>query len=127
MHEVRRKELLGVFHRVKQEEASRKESNTNLSPSEVRGLKSLRKRVANRLLIVTETDKSIRFCILKRNQYVEAGKKNTEKDVVVDDDIVRKVQKIANEHTWWLRRIMKCDARNGSQGMDGGRQQTSPE
>ena len=48
--------------------------------------------------------------MLTRNQYVEAGNKHLEKDVVVGNNVVEKVEKLANEHTWWHRKIMDCGA-----------------
>ena len=85
MHEMRRKELLSAFDKFKLDKRS---GSSNLSQAEVRGLKSLQKRVASGELIVTETDKSKRFCVLRKNQYVEAGRKHVEKDVVVSSETV---------------------------------------
>ena len=48
---------------------------SNLSKSEQAGFKSLKKRVERNEIIITETDKSKRFCILKKEQYLKAGKK----------------------------------------------------
>ena len=46
--------------------------------------------------------------MIRRDQYVSSGRKHVEKDEPVDDDMVKKVQKVANDHTWWLRRILRC-------------------
>ena len=37
--------------------------NSNLTPGEIAGLKSLRKRIEAGELVITETDKSKRFCL----------------------------------------------------------------
>ena len=58
LHEIRKKELLGVFDSVSDPEMTKKEPESNLSLAERRGLKSLQKRVAAGEIIITETDKS---------------------------------------------------------------------
>ena len=61
---------------------------TNLSPSQVKGLKSLRKRVAEGELVIIPTDKSGRLAVMSRDSYRAAGMKHTLRDRVVTwDDI----------------------------------------
>ena len=56
------------------------EDTSNLTKSEQRGLKSLRKRVNRGEVVVTETDKSKRYCILTREEYEKSGMKHTQKE-----------------------------------------------
>ena len=79
----------------------------NLTPSEQRGLKSLQERVRNKELVVTETDKSRRFCILEKAQYELSGKKHTDKDVEISHDQLHSIQKLVNDHGKWLKKIFK--------------------
>ena len=84
---------------------ARSSLSSNLSRSEAAGLKSLKKRVENNELIITETDKSKRFCVLKRDQYYESGAKHTKDDIELSWDQVHSIQKVVNDHCKWLRKI----------------------
>ena len=55
-------------------------TNMNLTKSEQRGLKSLKKRILNGDLCVAQSDKSSRLCVLSRKQYLESGASHTIKD-----------------------------------------------
>ena len=81
---------------------------SNLSKSEQRGLKSLRKRVLSGELIIGETDKSKRFCVLKRQQYIDAGQKHVKNDLLVTPDDIKSVQNVINDHCNWLKSIFQC-------------------
>ena len=82
-----------------------KKVDSNLSKLELLGMKSLQKRVKNGELIVTETDKSNRFCVLKSSQYYEAGQKHVVKDQKESHEQARAIQKVVNDHSYWLRKI----------------------
>ena len=125
MNEVRRNEMSKVFDRVKKKIETQgpqkgmngmvkgknkvvnvtKGSNSNLSEDERAGLNSLKKRVKSGELVITETDKSKRFCLLTRRQYELAGLKHTEKDEEITPDQLTKVQKVVNEHCDWVSKI----------------------
>ena len=49
----------------------------NLSASQARGLKSLKKRVADGELVIVPTDKSSNLAVMSRDSYLEAGLKHT--------------------------------------------------
>ena len=108
-----RVEMLKIFDRVVREKRrdckyKREKTEINITKQEEKGLKSLQQRVASGELIVTETDKSKRFCIMTREQYVKSGEKHTSKDVIVGPDQFKKVQKCVNSHCEWLSQIFKC-------------------
>ena len=86
-----------------------------MTRSELAGLKSLKKRVQNNELVITETDKSRRFCVMKYDQYFNAGHKHTKNDMIVTDEQVKSLQKVVNEHTVWLRKIFKMGASWGQE------------
>ena len=85
-HNIRREEMLRVFNQVLVEEKEKEYKKTgkkgenkkevgegeNLTKEEWLGLKSLRKKVKENLIVITETDKSKRFCVLTPEQYVKA-------------------------------------------------------
>ena len=52
----------------------------NLTLGENRGLKSLKKRVDEGEITICQTDKSCRFCVLTREQYMEAGMEHVKND-----------------------------------------------
>ena len=52
----------------------------NLNPQEKAGLKSLCQRVKSGELIITSTDKSSRFAVLNKDQYLKSGFVHTDKD-----------------------------------------------
>ena len=63
----------------------------NLTAGEKRGLKSLKKRVTEGEIIICQTDKSGRFCVLTREQYLEAGLEHTKNDrMISQEEIVPK-------------------------------------
>ena len=79
--EVRRKRALKLYNMCVQKPGEGAEKGKdNMSMGARRGLKSLKKRVANGDIVVCQTDKSGRFCVLTREQYLEAGLVHTAND-----------------------------------------------
>ena len=83
---------------------------SNLTDMEMAGLESLQRRVAAGELVITETDKSKRFCILTTEQYFEAGRKHVENDLKVGVEEVCVLQKLVNDHCHWLSKIFNVGA-----------------
>ena len=118
LHEVRRVAMLDIFrkslgekqtgkHRKKEDDEKVK---SNLTKSELAGMKSLQKRVQNNEIIITETDKSRKFCVMTVEQYYSAGQKHTKNDMKVSCDQVKSIQKFVNDHSAWLRKIFGLGA-----------------
>jgi hypothetical protein len=104
--EVRRREAIKTFDTAMRalgyNEKKDKEIFDNLTQKEQRGLKSLQKRIKNKELIVCSTDKSGRFCVLSREDYIKAGEEHTKNDTEVDNDEAEEIQRILNGHMrWW--------------------------
>ena len=78
---------------------------SNLTKLELSGMRSLQKRVLSNEIMITETDKSGRFSILKSSQYYQAGQKHTKNDQVITHDQVKLIQKTVNDHNILLRKI----------------------
>ena len=78
---------------------------SNLTRSEQASLKILQKGVESGELIITETDKSGKFCVLRRDQYLQSGAKHTSGDLEVEWEQVQSIQKAVNDHCKWIRRI----------------------
>ena len=112
-HEFRKREMLSLFNRAnksisKGNSGSNPNSNSNLSVAEAKGLKSLKKRIANGELMVVDTDKSKKFAILSQKQYIESGKVHTDKDVEIEPHLIKKIQRSVNNHSWWAKEIFQC-------------------
>ena len=82
--------------------------DSNLSKNELQGLNSLRKKVSNGSLVVATTDKSKRFALLTRDQYLASGKAHTEKDIEISQSQVKRIQNCVNDHSKWLAEITNC-------------------
>ena len=83
----------------KKDDVSGAAVKSNLTAAEQRGMKSLQERVRSGELVVTETDKSRRFCVMTRSQYRLAGEKHTSKDMKIEYDQLQSIQKLVNDHS----------------------------
>ena len=64
----------------------------------------MKKRVADGEIIVCQTDKSGRLCVMPMEMYIEAGDTHVSKDMVVDDKFVRGTQRKLNGHvSMWIK------------------------
>ena len=74
----------------------------NITEKERKALKSLKKKVAEGILIICQTDKSGRFCVLSREQYLKAGATHTDKDRKIYLEEHQEIQRSLNGHMrWW--------------------------
>ena len=101
--EVRRKRAAQLYDLcVKKLGEGAEKGKDNLTLGEKRGLKSLKKRVSEGEIVICQTDKSGRFCILTREQYREAGIVHTSKDRKVDLEEQGEIERALNGHMrWW--------------------------
>ena len=104
IHANRKNEMLRTFNRVANEGVN----DSNLSKSEISGLKSLKNRIQTGNLVVSETDKSNRFALLTREQYHQSGLKHTKNDFELSECQVKRIQNSVNSHTWWFSEIFNC-------------------
>ena len=113
--EVRRKRAAQLYDLcVKKLGEDCEKGMDNLTAGEKRGLRSLKKRVASGELIVCQTDKSGRFCVLTRSQYLEAGLEHTKKDRKISQEDHEEIQRAVNGHMRWWGTIW-CLGSNWSQ------------
>ena len=101
--EVRRKRALQLYNQcIKKLGEGAEKGKDNLSMGEKRGLKSLKKRVADGGLVVCQTDKSGRFCVLTREQYLQAGMVHIKNDKKVTTEEQEEIERAVNGHVrWW--------------------------
>ena len=71
---------------------------SNLTPAEAKGLKSLKKRVKEGQIVVVKTDKSGRFSVMSMQEYERAGLVHTAKDTEVTMGFLVKNQRRLNGH-----------------------------
>ena len=149
-HQTRRIELERVFDRISNSvstaerfsknklsvksspgsKSSPKQNNleSNLTPDEINGLQSLKKRIKDGSIIICETDKSKRFATLSPSQYIESGNVHTKKDIEISPDQIKRLQNHVNDHVWWFNKIMNTgtnwghDDRMAKNVMDKGEQ-----
>ena len=121
-HEARKVELKRVFQRItkpikpketnnsssKHQKIPSIQSESNLSEKELEGLKSLKRKIKEGILVVCDTDKSKRFCVMTPDQYLKSGYVHTSKDLEISPSQIARVQNHVNDHTWWLKNITNC-------------------
>ena len=74
----------------------------NLDMEEREGLKSLKERIKAGDIIICATDKSGRFAVLSRKQYIEAGEEHTKNDKEINLEESKAVERELNGHMrWW--------------------------
>ena len=90
----------------------------NLTPKENAGLNSLLRRVKENQIRITATDKSSRLSVMTYDQYIEAGKQHTSKDIEIKWKTVKYLQNQVNNHVWWLGNILGyCQESNSDRMM----------
>ena len=57
-------------------------------------------------ILICQTDKTGRFCILTAEQYLEAGKIHTKKDFEVEIENAEEIQRILNGNMRWLAKAV---------------------
>ena len=89
----------------------------NLLKSECAAMKSLKKKIKAGSLIISQTDKSARFAVLTRNQYLDSGKEHTKKDKKITWRDVGHLQTKVNNHVWWIAQILQYSESKDSKRM----------
>ena len=80
--------------------------DSNLTWAEMKGVKSLKRRVKEGDLLIAQTDKSARFAVMLVKQYLETGAVHTHKDKEMDWAKVKYLKNQVNSHVWWLSKIL---------------------
>ena len=95
--ETLRMETMEVFKQYFREKCNeRGEQKSNLSASELRGMKSLKKRVKEGEIVVVQTDKTGKFVVMSREAYEEAGLVHTKKDEEAGQEKVEEIEREIN-------------------------------
>ena len=88
---------------------------SNLNKAEQLGLKSLRNRIKSGELIIGQSDKSSRLCVMNRQQYIDSGTAHTKHDQQIDWKTVKTLQNRVNATVWWLSMILNQSKFNDQQ------------
>ena len=106
--EMLRQELRGVYNRYMSEKCGpRGMQKSNLSMREIKGLKSLRKRVKEGEIVILPTDKTGLFTVMSRDTYLECGLSHTKGDIEVGWEELKLAQSEINGHTSMMIKIFK--------------------
>ena len=103
--ELRRQKQSQIFRDyVKQNCDKKGRQKTNITKQQARGLKKLRKRIEEGKLIVCQTDKSGRLCVMPMEMYMEAGEVHSAGDMEVDKEFVHNTQRRLNGNvSMWIK------------------------
>ena len=111
--EIKKREYERAFQKYKSIEGKRKATDKggknepiNLNGVEIGALKSIKERIKTGEICITSTDKSSRFALLTKEQYLKAGSEHTKKDKKISWDKVKYLQTQVNAHMWWLSKIV---------------------
>ena len=112
-HELRKAESIKLFDKVTSSKHPNPKNSfktpfackSNLTPNELAGLKSLQNRIASNELVVCESDKSSKLCVLSRAQYLASGMQHCNKDLEISITDVARLQKYVNSHVEWFNDI----------------------
>ena len=91
-------------------------TQSNLTKQELRGLKSLEERKEKGEIVITLTDKSTKFCIMKQEDYSKLGEEHTKKDREIPREEVHKREKVLNSHALNWCRMWKTGEDHGHMG-----------
>ena len=104
VQEVRREEYMKVFRDYSEQERKNGGRRTNLTDSENKGMKSLKRRIENDEIVVINTDKSSKLAVMKKEEYKEMGEGTRMKDRKIGREELIQREKTLNEHTeFWTQ------------------------
>ena len=104
--EMLRQKLRGTFSQYMREKCGPGGlQKSNLTRGEIKGLKSLKKRVKNGEIAILPTDKTGLFAVMSRDTYLECGLSHTRGDVKVDWEDLKLAQSELNGHTSMMIKI----------------------
>ena len=86
---------------------NKKNANKNLTPDEIKGVKSLTNR---KDIVIAPTDKSSRFSVDTIDNYKTACQPHTQEDTPITDEEHKRLQKEMNAHSTFWARILRAGA-----------------
>ena len=102
--EIRREIHSRTYRDYREEFTIDGEQKSNMEENEIRGLRSLLKRIRAGELLIIKTDKSGKFCIVSVQDYLKLGEVHTKQDKKITRETVVKTEKLLNSHsTAWCK------------------------
>ena len=86
---------------------------TNLTMKEQRGLRKLRKRIANKEIVILKTDKSGKLTPMKRDLYEKMGSENCSNDEKIDREEVRRIERRLNDQVKIWTKMLNSGLNHG--------------
>ena len=96
--EMRREIHSRIFKDHREEFTNNGEQRSNLTDIEIRGLRSLLRRMRLGELIIMKTDKSGKFCIVSVEDYLKMGEVHVKKDQIIGREEMIEIEKTLNGH-----------------------------
>ena len=85
----------------------------NLKPEEQKGLNKLSKRED---IVIFKTDKSSRFSVDEKTNYIKANEKHVENDEIINEQTYSQMQKEVNAHAIMWTQFLKAGENAGDHG-----------
>ena len=110
-----KKELEGIFVNYMKEHCDKfgNQIENNLSKKEVNAIKALKTKMKDEDIVCFETDKTGKFALDTKTNYVRKMEKHVENDDIVSMKEVRKIEKKLNEHSEHIVNITNAGESNG--------------
>ena len=114
--ELMRQKVMETFREYKKKNCNKRgEQATNLSKSELKGLTKLRKRIAEKAIVVLKTDKSGKLTVIERDKYEKLGKDKNKTDEIIDRRKLRQIESRINAQTKFWTKILNSGKDHGHQ------------
>ena len=92
------------------------EQTSNLTEEQQAGLKSLKKRIEEKEIVVLKTDKSTKLCVATMEEYIKMGQKHTKNDKQVYRREIQEIEKNINGHTFAWSKMWDTGGEHGHLG-----------
>ena len=102
---IRKEKYMDTFKRYTEEKCSKKgEQIPNLTPQQKKGQKKLQKRIKDKEILVVPTDKTGKLIVASVEAYKKMGEAHTNKDIEIQWENVKEIQRQLNGHTsCWIK------------------------
>ena len=98
--ELRKTTQMGIFKKFLAENTNKNnDQKSNLTRQEQEGLKSLQKRIKEGDIIILKTDKSSKFTVTNRQEYLKMGEEHVNKDKIVNRQELIETEETINGHS----------------------------
>ena len=79
----------------------------------MKGLKKLKKRIANGEIVLVKTDKSGKMAVIEKEKYLSIGNKGNKIDKPLTRKEVKRIEKKLNDHTRMICKLLNSGESHG--------------